>query len=776
MASLDNKTRTMLEKDPANPNSSSATTPGPTQQGFSKSVSAATGRPTLKESIAAQKKRMAASQNLPPRPESAQSTYAETKPTRPLARATTTQSTTQTVPTGASLSSLSSAPMRPGSKARRPEPPRPATADPYADRRRQNGTGRSGTTSTDSSPSKTKPTSATTPRSRTPARPKSRLGAAPTSPAKNKPKKLDISSLRPGDAHGRDDQARGDSADIQRPQPSVDDGVLISPTEGSSEEKINGTPEILVPDSRHGGDEPGDQAGISDTVSALSPEHDAETADTVARVETASQNVEEVPMETDQAGSAAIVEETALPAAPVEDAAPTTMSDPLSGGDVMAPTSPPLDDPTSGQEALQTTVSGEQQEEMVDLSSPVSPHDVSQNLNDAANTVSAEIPPAEHNADQFGSASRSPDSSQPAAAEPASSAQLKVYEDPASPVPPEKTPGDRDEKSPEVPAKMKSKPVLEELPLNEPNVPTNRASKFTPSPERNSLAGGVSLEKGKMSSGRTGRTENTERRKSVSPRSKDPAKARMLLDKGIARVRTYSLDVHGYRKLQSIIRYHDSLFVDEDKFCQLLLALLDALEDPQSWNRSPGLGKPLEVKSQILATIRLMLAYNKTWFSTYYARAMIALLEARKHYEVNNHAVSGLEETVETIVASCQPPVVIDAVLNLLDKENMDENGSRVTIMGNFVLAGLVQRLTKHEVPLDRTIVDRLSKWAHRGLTEGSPDIRRSVTQLCVSLRPLFETEDDYWRAIDCPSGNDRHLLTYYIVRGTTLDGPFVKP
>lgn len=629
---------------------------------------------------------------------------------------------------------------------------------------------RSGTTSTDSSPSKAKSTSATTPRSRTPARPKSRLGAAPTSPAKNKPKKLDISSSRSGDTHGRDDQPRSDSDDILRAQPSVEEGVLISPTEGSSEEKIN----IVLPDSDRGADGSEDQAVIADVIPGPSPEQAVETPDTMAHAEAASQSVEEVPMETEQVNSPAIVEETAPTAISVEDAPPTPMSDQPGGGDVMAPTSPPLDDPTSGQGALQTTVSSESQEEEAALSPPGLPHGVPQTPSGASETVSAELASTERTPDKSLPAAHNPDASQPAAAELASSVQLKVYEDPASPIPPEKPPGDREEKSPDVPQKVNGKPVLEELPLNEPNALANRTLKFTPSPDRGSVTGGISPEKGKMSNGRLGRTGITERRRSVSPRLKDPAKARMLVDKGIPRVRNYTLDVHGYRKLQGIIRYHDQLF-DENKYCQMLLALLDALEDPQSWTRSPGLGKPLEVKSQILATIRLMLSYNQGWFSTHYTRALTALIQARKHYEVNNHAVSGLEEAVETIVSSCQPLAAIDTVLNVLDKETMDENGSRVIIMGNFVLSGLVQRLARCEVPLDRTIVDRLGKWAHRSLTEGSPDIRRSVTQLCVSLRPLFEAEEDFWRAIDYPSANDRNLLTYYIVRGTTLDGPFVK-
>ncbi|KDE80016.1 hypothetical protein AO1008_06487 [Aspergillus oryzae 100-8] len=159
LSDLDNKTRHLLEKDPANPNRDQSSY-------LSSDTLTVPSRSALKEAIAAHKKaRLAPAKTLPPRPESAQSSFSETKVSDPPAKST---GRTARAP----LSSLSSAPMRPGAKPRRPELARPATADPYSSRK----TAATDAVHIDSSP-----------------RPRrvANLGQAPSS-TKSKPKKLDI--------------------------------------------------------------------------------------------------------------------------------------------------------------------------------------------------------------------------------------------------------------------------------------------------------------------------------------------------------------------------------------------------------------------------------------------------------------------------------------------------------------------------------------------------------------------------------------------------------
>jgi CLIP-associating protein 1/2 len=145
MATLDATQQRLLENAPDNPNSPKkvetvAARPG---LGFSKSTSGGgPPKPSLRETMMAQKKAALANKNLPARPGSAMSTFS------PM-RTVSTTSTVSDAPVraraepraetnAASHNGLSVAPMRPTKfrPAPRPDPPaRPATAGPYSVRR-----------------------------------------------------------------------------------------------------------------------------------------------------------------------------------------------------------------------------------------------------------------------------------------------------------------------------------------------------------------------------------------------------------------------------------------------------------------------------------------------------------------------------------------------------------------------------------------------------------------------------------------------------------------
>ncbi|KAM0724175.1 hypothetical protein Q7P37_000057 [Cladosporium fusiforme] len=139
---LDPKTRSMLEKDPNNPNAA--------LHGSTSTASSAAPRPggrsTLKELMAEQRRAKSAARNLPERPNSAMATLSPSK-SKPELRSQSrgpsklrsenrVASTASTVSTDTSTnskgSSLMSGPVR---RPRRPELARPQTADPYASKR-----------------------------------------------------------------------------------------------------------------------------------------------------------------------------------------------------------------------------------------------------------------------------------------------------------------------------------------------------------------------------------------------------------------------------------------------------------------------------------------------------------------------------------------------------------------------------------------------------------------------------------------------------------------
>jgi hypothetical protein len=255
--------------------------------------------------------------------------------------------------------------------------------------------------------------------------------------------------------------------------------------------------------------------------------------------------------------------------------------------------------------------------------------------------------------------------------------------------------------------------------------------------------------------------ELAERRRSISPRSKDPEEARKLLARGIDRINSRSIDDHGYRKLQGLINYHDQIFQDEQKYDDMLLALLNALETPNTEKRVP-LGRRFDNKFQILVTIRLMFVHNRKYFAAYFPRAMSALVTARRNFESRNHIVSGLEETAQDITAVCSPPDVIDAVMDVLETEERDEAGSRAIAMGLHILSGLSARMRALQAPLEPQQEKRMAKFALNCLRERTSIVRRAVIEYCLELKRIITPEARYFRLVTGDVEDLKNLITYY--------------
>lgn len=302
--------------------------------------------------------------------------------------------------------------------------------------------------------------------------------------------------------------------------------------------------------------------------------------------------------------------------------------------------------------------------------------------------------------------------------------------------------------------------VLGELTSNEPSQRANKQIRHA----ANKLEDEVTTPIDDHSRHRWKKVEIADRRTSISPRSKDPTKAQQMLDKGIQRIRTKTMDILGYRKLQGIIKYHDSIFTNEEKYDEMLLALLDELESSPDDKRQP-LGRPLDLKTQVLLTIRLMLIHNKIYFSAYCSRALGALVLARKYYDANCHIVSGLEETADDIIALCEPAAVIDSVLDVIITEEKDDREYRSILMGVSVLTRILSRLNADKCRVPELPLDRLGQFAASKLADRQPDVRRLAVQLCVQLHGMVANEEEYWRVLGHPRENSRNLLTYYILK-----------
>ena len=260
------------------------------------------------------------------------------------------------------------------------------------------------------------------------------------------------------------------------------------------------------------------------------------------------------------------------------------------------------------------------------------------------------------------------------------------------------------------------------------------------------------------------------RRTSNSENIDNPRLARKILDSGILRVQSRNLDVHGFRKLQALVRTSgEAIWEGGYKFDELVLPLLDYLETPND-ESAPRIGKAQDLKTQVLVTVRVMLQYQPKYFYNYHPRALSAVLAARKHYSSTSHIVCGLEETAESIVHQCDPSPCIDSVLDLLETEPIEGTQTNTIFMGLYVLAGLLHRGQEKGgiLHLSEEQEERLGSMGARCLSDTNSDIRRAVIEFVLELYDTVDQER-FWGLVAGAKEDHRSLITYYLARKRAL-------
>lgn len=313
---------------------------------------------------------------------------------------------------------------------------------------------------------------------------------------------------------------------------------------------------------------------------------------------------------------------------------------------------------------------------------------------------------------------------------------LKVYEDPV--VSPERN---------QSPGKLLRPTVLGELTVNEPVSPLpNPASPMPATPYFKKM-------------------DISPRRKAMLERPENLAHIRHLIDSGIARVRAGSLDTHGFRRLQDLIQCKEDVWPDATKYGELLLALLDYLEaPPEEVNPEIHASQIQELRIQVLAIVRVMLASRAEYFTGFAPQVLRAVLNARKLYGSRSHMVSALEETAEQVCRSAPADVCIAAAL-----EAMEEQGgqmSKATVcMGFGLLGGALRNRPRQPPLLSDEALDRLGAMAMRFMDNLDPDIRRGVMTYCVDLYDRVEPKSRFWRMLRNARDDHRSLITYYLAK-----------
>lgn len=636
MEDLDATAQKLLNKDPSNPNSpkkGEAPRPG---LGLSKSTMSAP-KPSLRETMMAQKRANLAAKNLPARPGSAMAHLSPVRkvsdpskehggpPAKPSGSRTRPEAGTVSV----NASGMSVAPMRP--TRRRPEmAARPATAGPYSVRDAPSSLDDS-PVSHRPKPMASKPKDATTPK-RTAQGQRSRPGHA---------------------SHASESSISSPSARSKAP---------VSPRVSPAKLKTSRT------------------AAVDSSPIAKPKEDDATlVVPTISDLQSSSRQFDE-PQRHE--------------AEPLE---------PQPELQVETPVEPQLEPPVILQPVSQDVSQHEPQAEP-QTESPVQPHAGSPvetrpvTENQAAEPISIPDIALEH---------RSETPVEP----------LKVYEDPFV----------DDHQS--TPAPTFTGPVLEDKPVN---------------------ADAASLQN--VANGNVAPVDGHDSPEKVRQNSR-------LLDSGISKIKVKSLEVHGFRKLQSLLRDTKTVIAD-DKFEALLLGLFQFLEDPLS---SMSTDKAQDVKAQILATIKLLLKRERENFKPHVSKCLESLLETRSAYDHRAHIVSGIELLSDELVLLGDPSeLVIVLGKRLADCTDSTTEGCRALNMGLHVLKVMLEK--RDEVLLAEGELTRLATLAGRCIESSDSGVRMEAVQLCVALHARTG-ETQFWESMKDVKDDPKSLITYYIVR-----------
>lgn len=344
-----------------------------------------------------------------------------------------------------------------------------------------------------------------------------------------------------------------------------------------------------------------------------------------------------------------------------------------------------------------------------------------------------------------------------------------------------------------------AKPVLEELPINErsnerastPDLPTApNLTQSTRSNEQNIALGPP----GPSTPSRTPRKPNGEATASGRPDA-ETLRSRRLLASGIERIRGKTLDAHGFRRVQDLVKTGGDIWGDESqRYGELLLALLDYLETPNEALKAVAKGNTQNLKTQVLATVRAMMALYRREAQPYAARALCGVLASRRWERDSEHLAQEMEKACEGMVGMVDVEEGIGAVVDVVesmgapqspsssasssggggdmpppplsaskDGEDGARNG-RTVVLSLSVLDQLLQEAGRKGVDVPPGMTQRLGQLAVRFLHDGDADVRRADLEFCLALHERFGGEG-FWKAVVGVKEMHLNLITYYLAR-----------
>jgi len=297
--------------------------------------------------------------------------------------------------------------------------------------------------------------------------------------------------------------------------------------------------------------------------------------------------------------------------------------------------------------------------------------------------------------------------------------------------------------------------VLEELPVNGQNQPFDtRDSNEGP---RKTAVGW--------------RTPSPTKRSTVEPANGnklDATKVPKLLSSGVDKLQKGTLDAHGFRRLQEVIREADK--PSAPQLVEVMVGLVDGLEH----RRASGDGhvsKASTLQSQILSTMRLIVAsrVGTAVLEATLSRALCAMIIVKAQSDGSSMTME-LDKTVDEIILRSTNTIhCIDSITDFTEQNAVRgipgmSGNNRTTTMALRVLTKILASTNERISSVQQA---RLGHLAVKCLDDLDVEVRRADTEFCVELRNKFgpEDEDGFWRVLSGARETQMNLIAYYIAK-----------
>ena len=250
---------------------------------------------------------------------------------------------------------------------------------------------------------------------------------------------------------------------------------------------------------------------------------------------------------------------------------------------------------------------------------------------------------------------------------------------------------------------------------------------------------------------------------------------RRLLGSGIDRIRSKTLDAHGFRRLQDIAKSNLDIWDGGKKYDELMAVLLDYL---QTFDQEPKLKdqpahKAAGLKAQALGLVRALLHLHKKSACTWHAKTLVTVLVSRRGVDASSHLLADMEKAADDILAQAAPNPCIDAILDYLpttpppSSSSDDKAGaSRSTTLALTLLRQLLDAAKQRNVDIGAERKTRIVQTSAKYLDDADAEVRKADVELASEMFELFgSSKAEFWGEFKGTDEGRLGLLTYYIAR-----------